>query len=382
MTNKNIPLSLVAIAASLVTCAAIAQPQIVVKIAVAGPLTGPSAHYGKDNERGVQLAIEDLNKKNFKIAGKSVQFELISEDDQADVKQALVVAQKLIAMKVNGVVGHNNSGTTIPAAKLYNDAGLVHITPAATNPQLTKLGYKTTFRTIAHDGFLGSALAVHAVAKLRLRDVAVLNDGTSYGQGIAQEFEKTFQSLGGRVVMRQTTSDKTTDFNAVLAPVKAAKPQLIFYGGLDAQAGPMLQQLKLLGLGDVPFMGGDGLCTGELPRLGGQAIGAQVVCAEGGEDLKSMAKGPEFAKRYKERFASEVVVNAPFAYDNTMLLAEAMKVAGSTDPLKYRDALSKIKYTQGITGVIEFDGSGQRKKPAVTLSNYPAGVKTQLTAMR
>jgi branched-chain amino acid transport system substrate-binding protein len=380
MIFKYLPRSLMATALTLTAMAA--QSQTVVKIAVVGPLTGSSAHYGKDNERGAQLAIDDLNRRQFKIAGKTAQFELISEDDQANVKQALLIAQKLVVMKVNGVVGHNNSGTTIPAAKIYNEAGLVHITPAATNPQLTRLGYASTFRTIAHDGLLGNALAVHAIVKLKLRDITIIDDGTSYGQGLAQEFEKTLQSFGGRVVLRQTTTDKTTDFSALLTQVKAANPQVIFYGGLDSQAGPMLQQLKALGLGHIPFMGGDGLCTAELTKLGGTAVGSQVICADGGEALNSMAKGPEFARRYKEKYGSDVVVNAPFAYDNVMLLAQAMKTAGSTDPRKYRDALSKIKYSDAITGTIEFDGSGQRKKAAVTLSTYPAGVKTVLKAMR
>ncbi|MES2943780.1 MAG: branched-chain amino acid ABC transporter substrate-binding protein [Pseudomonadota bacterium] len=360
-------------------CSVMAQDKV--RIAVAGPLSGAAAHYGKDNERGAQLAISDLNASEFRIGGKVVRFELISEDDQADPKQGTAVAQKLVDMGVNGVVGHNNSGTTIPAARIYNDAGLPHITPAASNPKLTQLGYKTTFRTIAHDGMIGSALAVYVATKLKLRNVALIDDRSSYGQGLADEFEKTFKSLGGVVVAREFTNDKATDFLPILTTIKGKKPQAVFFGGLDAQAGSMLRQMVQLGIGDLPFMGGDGVCTGDLPKLGAQAVGTNVICGDGGEALMDMKGGPDFAKRYKAAYSSDVVVYAPYAYDNVMILAKAMQAAGSAEPARYLPSIGKIKY-EGITGLIEFDGSGQRKKAAVTLSSYPKGVKTTLITMK
>ncbi len=361
------------------TMAAVAQEKV--RIAVAGPLSGPAAHYGKDNERGVKLAIDDLNARQFKIAGKVVKFEMVSEDDQAEPKQGTAVAQKLVDMRVNGVVGHNNSGTTIPAARIYSDAGLPHITPAASNPKLTQLGYKTTFRTIAHDGMIGSALAVYAATKLKLRNVALIDDRTAYGQGLADEFEKTFKSLGGVVVAREFTNDKATDFSPILTTIKGKKAEAVFFGGLDAQAGAMLRQMVQLGIGSLPFMGGDGVCTGDLPKLGAGAVGKNVICGDGGEALMDMKGGPDFAKRYKKAYDADVVVYAPYAYDNVMVLAQAMQAAGSSQPAKYISYLTQTKY-EGVTGLIEFDGSGQRKKAAVTLSSYPDGAKTTLTTMK
>jgi branched-chain amino acid transport system substrate-binding protein len=278
-------------------------------------------------------------------------------------------------------VGHNNSGTTIPAARIYSDAGLPHITPAASNPKLTQMGYKTTFRTIAHDGMIGSALAVYVATKLKLRNVALIDDRTAYGQGLADEFEKTFKSLGGTVVAREFTNDKATDFSPILTTIKGKKPQAVFFGGLDAQAGTMLRQMAQLGIGDLPFMGGDGVCTGDLPKLGAQAVSTNVICGDGGEALMDMKGGPDFAKRYKAAYNADVVVYAPYAYDNVMVLAKAMQAAGSAEPAKYLPSLGKTKY-EGITGLIEFDGSGQRKKAAVTLSTYPKGVKTTLITMK
>ena len=364
-----------------VVSAASALAQDKVKIAIVGPLSGPAANYGKDNERGAQLAIDDLNASQFKIGGKAVKFELVSEDDQADPKQGTAVAQKLVDSGVNGVVGHNNSGTTIPAARIYSEAGLPHITPAASNPKLTQLGYKTTFRTIAHDGMIGSALAVFASTKLKLQKVALIDDRTAYGQGLADEFEKTFKSLGGEVVAREFTNDKASDFSPILTTIKGKKAQAVFFGGLDGQAGSMLRQMAQLGMGQLPFMGGDGVCTGDLPKLGAQAVGKNVICGDGGEALMDMKGGPGFAKRYKAAYGAEVVVYAPYAYDNVMILANAMRAAGSAEPAKYLAYVGKTKH-EGITGHIEFDGTGQRKNAAVTLSTYPQGIKTTLVTMK
>jgi branched-chain amino acid transport system substrate-binding protein len=369
--------SILSVLAVVSATSAFAQEKV--KIAIVGPLSGQAANYGKDNERGAQLAIEDLNASQFKIGGKAVKFELISEDDQADPKQGTAVAQKLVDSGVNGVVGHNNSGTTIPAARIYSEAGLPHITPAASNPKLTQLGYKTTFRTIAHDGMIGSA--VFAATKLKIQKVALIDDRTAYGQGLADEFEKTFKSLGGEVVAREFTNDKASDFSPILTTIKGRKAQAVFFGGLDGQAGAMLRQMAQLGMGQLPFMGGDGVCTGDLPKLGAQAVGKNVICGDGGEALMDMKGGPGFAQRYKAAYGAEVVVYAPYAYDNVMVLANAMRAAGSAEPAKYLAYVGKTKH-EGITGHIEFDGTGQRKNAAVTLSTYPQGIKTTLVTMK
>jgi branched-chain amino acid transport system substrate-binding protein len=379
MSSGSCIKSILSVLAVVSATSALAQEKV--KIAIVGPLSGQAANYGKDNERGAQLAIDDLNASQFKIGGKAVKFELVSEDDQADPKQGTAVAQKLVDSGVNGVVGHNNSGTTIPAARIYSEAGLPHITPAASNPKLTQLGYKTTFRTIAHDGMIGSALAVFAATKLKLQKVALIDDRTAYGQGLADEFEKTFKSLGGEVVAREFTNDKASDFSPILTTIKGRKAQAVFFGGLDGQAGSMLRQMAQLGMGQLPFMGGDGVCTGDLPKLGAQAVGKNVICGDGGEALMDMKGGPGFAKRYKAAYGAEVVVYAPYAYDNVMILANAMRAAGSAEPAKYLAYVGKTKY-EGITGHIEFDGTGQRKNAAVTLSTYPQGTKTTLVTMK
>ncbi len=255
-------------ALTLISAGAIAQE--VVKIGHVGPVSGAIAHLGKDNESGARLAIEELNAKGIKIGGKAVKFELLAEDDAADPKQGTAAAQKLVDSKVNGVIGHLNSGTTIPASKIYSDAGIPQVSPSATNPKYTRNGYKTAFRVVADDVHLGGTLGRYAVNTLKGKSIAVIDDRTAYGQGVAEEFEKAVKAAGGKLVGHEFTTDKATDFMAILTTLKAKKPDVVFFGGMDAVAGPMLRQMKALGI-NAKFMGGDGICTADLAKLAGDA---------------------------------------------------------------------------------------------------------------
>src|SRR5215470_16659921 len=246
-----VKLKLLAAASAALFAGAVSAQDMVVKIGHVGPVSGAQAHYGKDNENGARMAIEDLNAKGVTIGGKKVKLELVAEDDAADPKQGTAAAQKLCDAKVNGVVGHLNSGTTIPASKVYNDCGIPHITPSATNPKLTQNGYKTTFRLLANDNALGAGLALYAADALKLKKVAIIDDRTAYGQGVAEVFKKTAQQKGIQILDEQYTTDKATDFMAILTAIKAKQPDGIFFGGMDPQAGPMLRQMEQLGLANV-----------------------------------------------------------------------------------------------------------------------------------
>ena len=200
---------------------------LTVKIGAASPLTGPQAHIGIDIRNGVQLAIEDANAANIEIGGSKVKFEMVPEDDEANPTKATTVAQKLADAKVAAVVGHFNSGASIPASKIYSDAGIPQISPSSTNPKYTQQGFKTTFRVVAHDGQQGPTLARFAANTLKAKTVAVIDDSTAYGQGLADAFEATVQSLGIKVVAREHTTDKDTDFKAILTKIKGVKPDVI-----------------------------------------------------------------------------------------------------------------------------------------------------------
>ncbi|MEO8250082.1 MAG: branched-chain amino acid ABC transporter substrate-binding protein [Burkholderiales bacterium] len=370
--------SAVAMAAAMIASPAVAQDTQTVVIGSVAPMSGSQAHYGKDNENGVRMAIEDLNKQNIVIGGKKITFEMQSEDDAADPKQGTSVAQKLCDAKVNGVVGHLNSGTTIPASRIYNNCGIPHVTGAATNPDLTKPKYNTTFRIIANDLALGAGLALYAADTLKLKTVAVVDDRTAYGQGVAEVFEKVAKEKGMTVVDKQFTTDKSTDFMAILTSIKSKNPDAIFFGGMDAQAGAMLRQIDQLGMSDVKFFGGDGICTEEIIKI---AAGAKslnnVICATGGSSLAKMPGGEAWKKRYDEKFPGQYQIYSPFTYDATFVLVDAMKLADSADPKKYTKFLPKVNY-KGVTAVISFEPNGEMKNPAITLSHYKDGKKTPL----
>lgn len=355
---------------------------LVVKIGHVAPTSGAIAHLGKDNELGAKMAIEDLNAKGVKIGDKVAKFELLAEDDAADPKQGTAVAQKLVDSKVNGVVGHLNSGTTIPASKLYSDAGIPQVSPSATNPKYTRQGFKTTFRVVADDTQLGGTLGKYAVETLKGKNIAVIDDRTAYGQGVAEEFEKAAKAAGGTIVGHEFTTDKSTDFNAILTKLKGAKPDVLFFGGMDAVGGPMLKQVKQLGM-NVKFMGGDGLCTGELAKLAGDAIGEDmVVCAEaGGVDGDFKAPLDAWKAKFKEKNGVDVQIYAPYVYDAVNVLAAAMVKAGSADPEKYLPEVSKVDY-KGLTGPITFDEKGDIKNGALTLYTYKGGARTQIAVVR
>ncbi len=381
MMIRAIPLA----ALTLLAGAASAQ-EMVVKIGHVAPTSGAIAHLGKDNENGARMAIDDLNAKGVTIGGKKVKFELLAEDDGADPKQGAAAAQKLVDSKVNGVVGHLNSGTSIPASKIYSDAGIPQISPSATNPKFTRQGFKTTFRVVADDVHLGGTLGKYAVKELHGKAIAVIDDRTAYGQGVADEFEKGVKASGGKLVGHEFTNDKATDFTAIITKLKAAKPDIVFFGGMDAVAGPMIRQMKQLGV-EAKFMGGDGICSGELPKLAGGAMGdGQVVCAEAGgvdeKDAKAKKSMDDFKVKFKKKFNADVQIYAPYVYDAVMVMADAMVKAGSADPAKYLPVLAKTSGYQGVTGTISFDEKGDIKNGALTLFTYKGDKRDMIAVVR
>lgn len=371
------PLGVVA-ACALIAGTAHAQDVQVVKIAHAGPVSGGIAHIGKDTENGVRLAVEDLNAQALVIGGKKIKFELAAEDDAGDPRQATAVAQKLCDQKVAGVVGHLQSGTSIPASAVYAKCDMPHITASASNPDLTKPGHKTTFRLIANDNALGAALALFGADHLKIKTVAIIDDRTAYGQGVASVFKATALQKGVKVVGEEFTNDKATDFMAILTSIKNKKPDAIFYGGLDAQAGPMLRQMEQLGLSGVKYFGGDALCTEKLPELASKTQALKnVTCATGGASVDKMQGGADWKKRYDAKFPGQFQIYSPYAYDATMVLADAMKRANSVDPKVFNAFISKTDY-KGVTANIAFTSKGELTTPAVTLYTYNDGRRVAL----
>jgi branched-chain amino acid transport system substrate-binding protein len=383
MNNSRIASTLLAAALGLAGCGDKSAPKpaaksdapavaaaagIEIKIGHVGPLTGQIAHLGKDNENGARLAIEQANEAKIKIDGKDAKFTLVAEDDQADPKVGTTVAQKLVDAKVAGVVGHLNSGTSIPASPIYNQAGIPVISGSATNPKLTEQGFKTQFRVVGRDDQQGPAIANYLASNTKPKLVAVIDDATAYGEGLANEVEKTLKAAGVKVLPREKGTDKTNDWKAILTKLKGRNPDAVFYGGMDATGGPLLKQGKELGIKAV-FSFGDGACTDEMNKLAGAAADG-LLCSQAG--IPPLASDKKFLDAYKKKYGVDPIIYSPFTYDSTNLLIEAMKKANSADPAKYLPELQKISYT-GATGPISFDEKGDRKDAEITIFTMKGG---------
>jgi len=345
-----------------------AAETITVTIGHAGPLTGGIAHLGKDDENGVHLAVDEANAKKIKLGGKTVNWVMMSEDDQADPKLGPTIAQKFVDAKVAGVVGHLNSGVSIPASAVYNQAGMPMISGSATNPKLTEQGFKSIFRTVARDDQQGPAIAAYIVNELKLKKVAIADDATAYGEGLANEVEKTLKAAGVQIVAREKTNEKATDFKAILTKIKGKSPDGVFYGGMDATGGPMLKQARELGI-KATFTYGDGACTAEMNKLAGDKAADGMICSQAGIPTQMSSKA--FVDAFNAKYG-EIKQYAPYFYDSANLLIAAMQKADSPDPAKYLPELHKISY-DGATGHIEFDDKGDRKDAEITIFQMKAG---------
>jgi branched-chain amino acid transport system substrate-binding protein len=382
MNKISVSVTLLAAAIALIGCgdkkpaatadskaaAAPAAAGLEVKIGHVGPLTGGIAHLGKDNENGARLAVEEANAAGIKIDGKAVKFTFVAEDDQADPKVGTTVAQKLVDAKVAGVVGHLNSGTSIPASPIYNQAGIPVISGSATNPKLTEQGFKTQFRVVGRDDQQGPAIASYLAANNKPKLVAIIDDATAYGEGIANEVEKTLKAAGIKTLPREKGTDKTTDWKAILTKLRGRNPDAVFYGGMDATGGPLMKQGRELGIKAV-FSFGDGACTEEMAKLAGQSAEG-LLCSQAGIPVAAADK--KFLEAYKKKFNADPILYSPFTYDAANILIAAMQKANSADPAKYLPELQKISFT-GATGPISFDAKGDRKDAEMTIFTMKSG---------
>jgi branched-chain amino acid transport system substrate-binding protein len=350
------------------TGGATAPAGVTVKIGHAAPLTGGIAHLGKDNESGVRLAVDEANAKGITIGGQPVKFEMLSEDDEGNPNKGPIIAQKFADAKVAGVIGHLNSGVAIPASAVYNTAGIPVISGSATNPKLTEQGFAVTFRTVGRDDQQGPAIASFLVSQARPKTVAIVDDASSYGEGLANEVEKTLKAAGVKVLPREKGTDKTVDWKGVLTKLKGKAPDAVFYGGMDSAAGPLIKQARELGI-KVPFGFGDGACTDKMHELAGEAADG-LFCSQAG--IPVQASSGAFLEAYRKKFNADPVIYAPFTYDATNMLIAAMQKVDSTDPARFLPALKALQF-DGASGHIEFDDKGDRKDAEMTIFTMQAG---------
>lgn len=360
------------------TYTATALADTVVRIGHAGPLTGSQAQSGKDDERGVQLAIDELNAKKLSIGGQPVTFELVSADDQADPKVGVSVAQQLVDKGVVAVIGHYNSGVSIPAARVYNEAHVVMITGASSNPALTALGFPYVFRLATNDNEMGARMANYSAKTLKAKRVAVIDDRTAYGSGVADVFVKQAGKNGLTVVAREYGTDKSTDFKGILTRIKAENPQVVFYGGYYAQAAYLARQMNDLGM-KAALVGGDGICSPEFSKLSNNALDDRMFCAQGGTPLDSLPAGKAFRAKFNSTFNADVDTYSPAFYAATLVVADAMQKANSTSAPVFSKVMSEATFNS-MLGPVKFDAQGDWVHAPVTVYRLTGGKLEPLAA--
>lgn len=352
----------------------------VILIGHVAPLSGGDAHLGKDNENGARLAADEINAAGgVKLGNKVYRVEIMGEDDKADPREGTLAAAKLVDAGVVAVVGHLNSGSSIPASKTYAENSVAQISPSSTAIKYTEQGYKTTFRVVANDRQQGTAMADFAIDSLKAKTAAVVDDRTAYGQGLADVVEQVLKDHGVKIVAREFTDNKASDFSAILTKIRAVNPDVIVYGGMDDTAGPMAKQIHQLGI-KSPLLSGDGACSPEFIKLAGD--GAQnFVCSRAGEAVERLPKGAQFETKYRAKFGTDVQVYSPYSYDAVYVIVDAIHRAGSLDRAAITAAVAKTDY-DGLTGHISFDDKGDLKNGAISMFRVQDGKLAYISTSR
>jgi len=330
------------------------DPPTEILIGIAGPMTGDQSKLGGDIERGAQLAVDEWNAKGG-ILSRQIGLEV--GDDQHDPKQAVSVANKMINLGIVGMVGHFNSSASIPASSVYHDAGVPMITPASTNPKLTEQGYDNVFRVVGRDDQQGKVAADFVAKHLKAKRVAILHDKTTYGQGLAKEFQKSladYASDGLEVISFDGVIQGERDFRGILTTLKTRKPDLFFFGGVFPEGGQLVKQAREVGL-TAPMMSGDGVIDPKFIEIAGSAAEGTYLTFTADPDKMPQAAG--FLKKYREKYGNELAPYAIYSYDATNILLTAISNSGSTDGKKISAALRTMKY-DGASGHVEFDAKG------------------------
>jgi branched-chain amino acid transport system substrate-binding protein len=326
-----------------------------VVLGLVAPLTGDQSFIGIGMRQGAMLAIEDANIKG-PIFGTS-KVTLQAEDDQHNPTQAVLAANKLIAdPDVLAVVGHFNSSCTKAASAIYHEARLTQATPASTNPEISKQGFDTFFRMCATDDVQAPAAATFAKIDLGVSQISIIDDQTTYGRGLATEFEKKFKELGGTILGHDGITQGDKDFMSLLTKVKSKKPEYIFFGGIYPELALLLKQAKKVGL-KATWIGGDGIYDATLIQLASPEIAEGTYATMLGVDPHSLPAAQDFVTRYEARFGALGSYSA-YGYDTAAILIEAMRRAGKKDREAVLAEMKKMKDYPGILGIVNFDANG------------------------
>jgi branched-chain amino acid transport system substrate-binding protein len=334
-----------------------------IRVGVYGDLTGQTSSFGQSTKNGIELAVSEINAAGG-VNGKKI--DLIVEDDQGRPEQAKTVVSKLINQdKVHAVLGEVASTNSLAAAPVAQEAKIPMITPSSTNPKVTEVGDYIS-RVCFIDPFQGSVMAKFAANTLKAKTAAILGDvNADYSKGLTQFFEEEFVKLGGKVIAKEAYTQSDPDFKGQLTKIRELKPDVIYVPGYYGQVGIIVKQARELGM-TMPMLGGDGWDSPELWKLGGAALKNAFISNHYSADNPDPAI-QNFVKAYQAKYNAVPDSLAALAYDAAKVLADALKRAGGTDPVKLKDAINATKNFAGVTGSISLDGKRDAVKPAVVL---------------
>lgn len=329
------------------------QDQNVIRIGAAGPMTGDQSKMGIDLRNGVELAVAEWNEKGGLLGKKIV---LFPGDDQADPKQAVSIANKFVNQKVHAVVGHWNSNCSINASPYYNAASIVTISPASTNPRLTKQGFKNIFRVCGTDDQQGGVAADFTMKRLKPKRLAVIHDKTTYGQGLADYFKKSIEGKV-EVVFYDGIQTRDPDYKAILTAIKEKKPDVYFFGGVYPEAGRLVRQAKEVGM-NIPMITGDGVYDPTFINIAGKSADGTFVTF--GKDPSGLPASKSFNEKYTKKYGAPGPYSI-YAYDAANIILKAIEQTGTTDGTMLADFISKNTFP-GAFGDISFDANGDVTK--------------------
>ncbi len=328
--------------------------QAQVKIGMAGPITGPSAATGAQMKNGVEQAVEDINAAGGILGQKLT---IVIGDDASDAKQGVAVANKFVGEGVKFVMGHYNSGVSIPASEVYQENGIFQISPASTNPNFTERKMWNVFRTCGRDDQQGLYGAEVIVKRFAGKKIAVVHDKTTYGKGLADDVLKNLKAKGVTEVLYEGINTGEKDYSAIVSKIKQTGADLVFFGGLYTEGGLLTRQMRDAGVKTV-LMGGDGIVAGEFASVGGAAVEGSI--ATFGPDP---TKKPESAAVVKKLEAKKINPESYtlYSYAAVQVIKQAAEKAGSLDPKKVAEAAHSGMMFDTVIGKLSFDAKGDRK---------------------
>jgi branched-chain amino acid transport system substrate-binding protein len=323
-----------------------------IKIGVAGPMTGGNATFGAQIKQGSDQAVEDINK-----AGGILGQKLVVEygDDRADPKEGVSVANKFVGDGVKFVIGHFNSGVTIPASEVYQENGILEISPSATNPKVTERGMWNIFRVCGRDDQQGGVAGAIIAQKFKGKKIAFVHDKTTYGQGLAEEARKALNAKGMKEVFFEGVNKDDKDFTALVSKLKAVNPDLVYWGGLQDTGGLILRQMRDQGL-KAPLMGGDGIADDEFASIAGP--GAEGTLMTFSPDPRTNPKNKAIIDLFRKKRGFEPQAYTLYSYAALQIIKQAAEAAKSPDPKKIAAVMHSGKVFNTVLGNVSFDAKG------------------------